>query len=88
MVVPIYAQILYALRRHGICPHASELILDPSSPSTLPNNTIEGSGLLLRRMVHAAIADIYVEHGDMLTISFRGRKVLMSVKSVVAGGVK
>ena len=37
-------------------------------------------------MVHAAFADIYVEHGDMLTISFRGRKVLMSVKSVVAGG--
>ena len=39
-------------------------------------------------MVHAACADVYVERGDMLTISFRGRKVLLPVKSVVAMGVK
>ena len=39
-------------------------------------------------MVHTACADVYVERGDMLTISFQGWKVLLSVKSVVTGGVK
>ena len=33
-------------------------------------------------------ADVYVEQGDMLKISFRGGEVLLSVKSVVAGGIK
>ena len=42
----------------------------------------------LCRMVHVACADVYVKQGDMLTISFRGRKVLLLVKSVVARGVK
>ena len=69
-VVPLYARILDALRRHSLCPHASELILMPSYPSTLPNNRIEGSGLLLLRMVHAACADIYIEQGDTLTTYF------------------
>ena len=88
MVVPLDARILDALRRRGLCHHASELILAPSSPSTLPNNMIKGSGLLLRRMVHTACVDVYVERRDMLTISFQGRKIFLSVKSVVARGVK
>ena len=87
-MVPLDARILDALRRRGLCPHASELILAPSSPSTLLNDTIEGLGLLLCRMFHTACADVYVKRGDMLTISFRGRKVLLSVKAVVAGRVK
>ena len=87
-VVPLYARLLDALRQSVLCPHASEMILAPSSPSTLADNRIEGSGLLLRRMVHAACADVYAEQGDMLIISFRGRKVLLLVNSVVSGGVK
>ena len=87
-MLPIDAQLLDALRRRGLCPHASKLILVHLSPSTLPNDMIKGSGLLLRWMVHAACADVYDKRGDMLTISFRGRKVLLSVKLVVAGGVK
>ena len=39
-------------------------------------------------MIHAACADVYVKRGDMLTISFQGRKVFLSVKSVVARGVR
>ena len=39
-------------------------------------------------MVHTACVDVYVERGDMLTISFRGRKVFLSAKSVVAGDFK
>ena len=39
-------------------------------------------------MVHAACAYVYVKQGDMLTISFQGRKVFLPLKSVVAGGVK
>ena len=88
VVVPLDARLLDALRRRGLCLHASKLILATSSPLTLLNNTIKGSGLLLRWMVHAACADVYVERGDMLTISFRGRNVLLLVKSVVARGSK
>ena len=84
-MVPLDAQLL-DLRQCGLFPHASELILAPSSPLTLLNDTIELSGLLLRQMVHAACADVYVDRGYMLTISFQGRKVLLSVKAVVAGG--
>ena len=87
-VVPLDTRILYALRQRGLCPHASELILVHSSPLTLPNNTVEGLGRILLWMVHAACADVYVERGDMLTISFRGRKVLLTMKSVVNGGSK
>ena len=87
-MVPLDARILYALRRLGLCPHSSELILAPSSPSNLLNATIEGLGLILYRMVHTACADVCVEQGDMLTISFRGKKVILPVKSVVDGGVK
>ena len=39
-------------------------------------------------MVQAAYADVYIERGDTLKISFRGREVLLPVKSVVAGGDK
>ena len=84
-VVLLDARFLDALRRHGLSPHASELILAPSSPLTLPNNTIKGLGLLLRHLVHAC-ADVYFKQGDMLTISFRRSKVFLSVKSAVAGG--
>ena len=87
-LVLLESRLLDALCRRGLCPPDSELILAPSSPSTLLNDTIKGSGLPLRRMVHAACTDVYVKQGDMLTISFQGRKVLLSVKSVVPGGVK
>ena len=70
VVVPLDAWLLDALCWRGLCPHASELILVPSSPSALPNDTIEGLGLLLLRMVHAACSDVYVERGGMLTRSF------------------
>ena len=86
-VVPIDARILDTLRRRGLCPPASQLIPAPLYPSTPLNNTIEVSVLLLRQMIHAACADVYVKRGDMLTIYFRGRKVFLLVKSVVAGGV-
>ena len=88
MMVPLDAWLLDALLRRGLCPHASKLIISPSSPLTPPNNTIEGSGLFLCQMVHTAFADVYVKLWDMLTIYFRGRKVLLSVKSVVAGEVR
>ena len=88
VVVPLYSRILDALCQRGLCTHASKLILAPSSPSTLSKNRIKWSGLLLRRMVHAACADVYVEQGDMLKISFWGRNLFLSAKSVVAGGVK
>ena len=87
-MVPLNARILDTLRRRGLCPHASNLILAPSSALTLMNNTIKELGFLLCQMVHVACGDVYVERGDMLTISFRGRKVLLPVKSVVAMGVK
>ena len=69
-MVPLDAQLLDVLRRRGLFPHTSELILEPSSPLNLPNITIKGSGVLLRRMIHTAFADVYVEQGDMLTIYF------------------
>ena len=87
-MVLLDARLLDALCLRGLCPQASELILAPSSPSTLPNGTIKGSGLLLLRMVHTACTEVYVKRGEMLTISFRGRRVLLPVKSVVVGGVK
>ena len=86
-MVPLDARILDALRRRGLCPHASDLILVPLSPSTLMNNTIEGPGLLLRQIFHTACADVYAKRGDILTIYSRGREVLLLVNSVVAGGV-
>ena len=84
-VVLLDARFLDALRRHGLSPHASELILAPSSPLTPLNDTIKGLGLLLRHLVHAC-ADVYFKQGDMLTISFRRSKVFLSVKSAVTGG--
>ena len=69
-LVPLDVRLLDALHRRSLCPNASELIVAPSYPSTLPNDTIEVLGLLLRRMVHAACSDVYVERGGMLTRSF------------------